>query len=186
MQPRAYLSALAVICIYAGLEIDLKPYEGSYGQGSEEPRDIPSDDLIVQWRDRFPNEQWQWVYGMIAAFGLRPHEVFFCKFIDALTVEVFKGTKTGYHVTRAIQPRWVEDWNLTIENRPSVSGKTMRDYGQFVSTQSVDTNCPLCPTTLPRLCNPGQRRRATPSIRYGSNDGAFPAGASEYLSPLVK
>ena len=24
-------------------------------------------------------EGWQWVYGIVAAYGLRPHEVFFCE-----------------------------------------------------------------------------------------------------------
>lgn len=138
---------LQSLCDYAGLKIDLKPYKGHYGQGSEEPRDIPSDDLIVEWRDRIPNAQWQWVYGMLSTFGLRPHEVFFCEFIDELTLKVVKG-KTGYRITRAIHPHWVNDWDLTNEKRPIVSGQTMRDYGQRINRQFDRYKIPFLPYDL--------------------------------------
>jgi len=46
---------------FAGLAIDLKPYQGRYGDASLKPRDIPSDALIVEWGDRIPNPAWRWV-----------------------------------------------------------------------------------------------------------------------------
>lgn len=133
---------MQALCDYAGLKVDLKPLKGNYGKGSEEPRELPSDDLIVEWRDRLEDSDWQWVYGMIAAFGLRPHEVFACEFIDPLTVKVYKkiqvrggvaDTKTGFRITRAIYPKWAEDWNLIEVDRPKVSGHKPRDYGQRVA-----------------------------------------------------
>jgi hypothetical protein len=58
---------------FAGIQIDLKPYEGIYDQRSVKPRNVPNDDLIVEWRDKIPNASWQWLYGMLATFGVRPH-----------------------------------------------------------------------------------------------------------------
>jgi integrase len=107
---------------FAGLDIDLSEYRGHY---EPESRNIPSDELIVEWRDRIPNTQWQWVYGMMATFGLRPHEVFSCTFPnpdDPLTLHVFRQTKTGFRVTHAIHPEWAQKWNLTQIDAPPVAG----------------------------------------------------------------
>ena len=114
---------------YAGIQIDLAPYRGNYGYKDVKPRDIPSDDLIVEWRDRVPNPAWQWCFGMMATFGLRPHECFFCEFIDDRTVKVLEGTKTGTHTARAILPQWAEQWSLIEVNRPIVTGQRPSDYG---------------------------------------------------------
>lgn len=113
---------------YAGLKVDLSRLAGSYGYRSEAPRDIPDDKLIEQWRDRIPNKGWRWVYGMIAAFGLRPSEAFFCEFIDPVTLRVTR-SKTGPRIVRAIPPEWVERWNLMEIVRPKVTGADLGDYG---------------------------------------------------------
>jgi integrase len=125
---------LQKLCEFAGLQIDLKPYQGNY---EPVPRDIPPDDLIVEWRDRIPNESWQWAYGMLAAFGLRPHELFTCKFPDTkdpLSLHVHHKTKTGFRVTHAIHPEWAMDWNLAAVNMPQVS-RSGREAGQAVCRQ---------------------------------------------------
>lgn len=41
------------LATYAEIEVDLAPYRGNY---EPEPRELPSDDLILEWRDRIPNE----------------------------------------------------------------------------------------------------------------------------------
>jgi integrase len=114
---------------FAGLDIDLSEHSGTYGYAAVKPRDLPDDDLIVIWRDRVPNPAWQWVYGMMATFGLRPHEVFFCEFIDSHTVKILEETKTGSHVARAFPPEWSERWHLIEVKRPPVSGSRPSDYG---------------------------------------------------------
>lgn len=129
------------------MAIDLKPQKGKYGESSTEPRDIPPDELIIQWHDQIPNPQWQWVYGMLATWGLRPHEAFFCEFIDLHTIYVNDG-KTKARTARAIPPEWAEQWNLAEVNRPSVNGKTFRDYGQRVSRQFSRYNLPFVPYDL--------------------------------------
>lgn len=119
------------LCDFAGLEMDLSEYKGKY---EPKPRDIPSDELITEWRDRIPNEAWRWAYGVIATFGLRPHELFTCKFpdrSDPLTLHVDRRTKTGHRVTHAIHPEWARDWNLAAVNMPQVS-RAGREAGQAV------------------------------------------------------
>lgn len=132
---------------FAGVEIDLKPYQGSYGEASLTPRDIPNDRLIVQWREQIENPYWQWVYGMMAAFGLRPHECFFCKFVNPRTLHVLEG-KTGFHVVRPLRPEWVNKWSLTRIHRPDVTGRNYRDYGQRTYRQFERYKVPFNPYDL--------------------------------------
>ncbi|MEB3829270.1 hypothetical protein [Phormidium sp. CCY1219] len=45
--------ALGALAKFASIEIDLKPYQGKYSPYSAiEEKELPSDELIVQWRDR--------------------------------------------------------------------------------------------------------------------------------------
>jgi integrase len=123
------------------IDIDLKQYAGNYGHGSLKPRDLPPDKLVLEWRDRIPNASWQWVYGMIAAFGLRPHEVFACEFVNAYTVRVFEEipdvgeTKTGERIVRAVMPEWAVQWDLLKIKLPPVTASKPGDFGDRNSTQ---------------------------------------------------
>lgn len=132
---------------FANLAIDLKPYQGNYSEKSLTPRDIPSDALIVEWGDLIPNRSWQWVYGMMATFGLRPHECWFCEFVTPRKLEITEG-KTGYHVSRPILPEWVDRWNLTAVDRPNVTGRTFRDYGMRTRRQFQRYGVPFNPYDL--------------------------------------
>jgi hypothetical protein len=55
---------------------------------------VPTDDEVVECRDRLSfNPQWQWVYGVMATSGCRPHETFFCEFTVPLTLKIIEGKK---------------------------------------------------------------------------------------------
>jgi integrase len=120
---------LQALANYAGLKIDLSDRSGEYGRKSLTPRDLPSDEDVKEWRDRVPSPAWRWVYGMIATFGLRPHEVFFCEFNDEYSVRISAETKTGSRIAYAIHPEWVSEWGLMDICRPNVTGKIPSDYG---------------------------------------------------------
>lgn len=132
---------------FAGLMIDLEPYIGEY---EPEPRDLPDDEAILEWRDKIPNPAWQWAYGSMAAFGIRPHEVFACEPIDEVTLKVHGNTKTGTRITRAIHPEWAEKWNLIEMNAPQTTQTNNRLRGQLVSHQfgSDRYNVPFRPYDL--------------------------------------
>lgn len=70
-------------------------------------------------------EQWQWIYGMLATYGLRPHEVFAIDlkaYLDPLNTKhlvylnptLTEGTKTGERECGIppLLPEWVELFNL--------------------------------------------------------------------------
>ncbi|XGV99608.1 MAG: hypothetical protein ACAF41_11800 [Leptolyngbya sp. BL-A-14] len=132
---------------FAGLQVDLSSYSGAY---EPEPRDIPTDEAIIEWRDRIPNQSWQWVYGMLATFGLRPHEAFACEFIDPLTLKVHQDTKTGSRTTRAILPEWAKQWQLIEVKCPNTRSKSIKGRGGLVSRQfgSERYNLPFVPYDL--------------------------------------
>jgi len=96
---------------FAKLTVDFSAFEGSYGPSKVKERDIPSDQTIAAQWSKIPNPAWQWVYGMMAAYGLRDHEVFFTEWTDE-GLWVMKG-KTGKRlVFQALYPEWTDEWNL--------------------------------------------------------------------------
>jgi hypothetical protein len=71
---------------FAGIDINLKQYQGSYSVSKAKPRDLPTDVMIVEWRDRIKYAPWKWVYGMLATYGLRPHEAFFANLLKMIRI----------------------------------------------------------------------------------------------------
>ena len=50
---------------------------GGYGLHRARFRQLPSDPQILEAMLRIPNPGWRLVYGLMATYGLRNHEVFF-------------------------------------------------------------------------------------------------------------
>lgn len=133
---------------FAKVTVDLKPYEGGYGAAAVKPREIPEDEVIVEWRDRIPNDSWQWVFGMLATFGLRPHEAFFVsEFIDPHTIRVSEG-KTGPRITQAFRPEWAELWNLQDIKKPPCTWRRYNDLGMRCCRQFERYKVPFSPYSL--------------------------------------
>jgi integrase len=133
---------------FAEIEVSLSRYQGNYGQSKVEKRDLPSDEAIAQWRDQIPNPTWQWVYGMMAAFGLRDHECFFCEFTNnPYELKVLEG-KTGARITRALYPEWCDRWDLKTVKKPNVTGRNYEDYGDRVGKRFKSYGLPFVPYDL--------------------------------------
>ena len=99
-----------------------------------------------EWRDRIPNPSWQWAYGMMATFGLRPHEIYACDIIGSFPVRVHEDTKTGERTTRAIMPEWSERWNLVNDSqRPKTNVKSLKARGNYPCTQFKRYKLPFTP-----------------------------------------
>lgn len=119
---RKYLcSALKRLAEFAEIECNLSKYQGDYSHRKVKARKLPSDQLIEQIRDtifiqgraRQEAYNWQWVYGVMAAYGLRNHEIFYCK-IDPeppYACHVSEG-KTGSRIVYPLYPEWAERWGL--------------------------------------------------------------------------
>ncbi|MEO0852755.1 MAG: integrase [Cyanobacteria bacterium J06648_11] len=112
--------ALQRLAKFAGIPIDLREYMG-YEQSQVQPRLLPGDDQITAWRETIANPAWQYVYGLIACYGLRPHEIFHLKFDEFPILEVGENTKTGWRYVTPLYPEWAEVWHLDRYNLPAVS-----------------------------------------------------------------
>lgn len=133
---------------HAAIEIDLKIYRGNYNSSNPtETRELPTDNQIIEQQVKIPNPSWRWIYGVIATFGLRPHEAWLCYFIDQETLQVVEG-KTGERQVKALFPEWVERWGLLNMERPKVTAKVYRDYGDRTSTQFDRYAIPFSPYDL--------------------------------------
>lgn len=112
-------SKLQELANFAGVKVDLLKFKGNYGASKVQHRDIPSDELIAECWAKIPNPQWQWMYGIMAACGLRDHECFFCEWTDS-GLQVLKG-KTGPRlVFQPLYPEWVAAWDLKEINLPFI------------------------------------------------------------------
>ena len=101
--------------------------------------------------DDIPNPAWRFVYGMMATYGLRNHEVFFCDCTQLKSgsadssnsseavIEVLPTTKTGSHEVWPFYPEWVQRFDLGAVNLPNIktdlTETTLQRVGQQVTTQ---------------------------------------------------
>ncbi|MBD2019411.1 site-specific integrase [Leptolyngbya sp. FACHB-36] len=136
----------------AGIELKLDRLRGSYSPRAVQPRDLPSDQLIVEWRDQIEDPAWQWVYGMLATYGLRNHEVFLLD-LESLkeppgALTVLDG-KTGGGRVYPFLPEWWELWNLADAKVPNIlPGKDHSTLGMRVTKYFARHNFPFTPYAL--------------------------------------
>ncbi|MBE9182326.1 site-specific integrase [Oculatella sp. LEGE 06141] len=153
-------TALGALANFLNLELptDLKTYWGNYSPSQTQIRQLPSDQDIVTAIDRIPNPAWRFVYGIMATYGLRNHEVFFCDYSQLAQgepqaiIEVLNTTKTGEHDVWPFYPEWVEQFNLRQIDLPPVSTDlnqtTLRRIGQQVTNQFCRYQIPFSPYDL--------------------------------------
>lgn len=126
---------------FAGVPVDLKPYQGRYSASEVEPRNLPDDATIALTWAQIKNESWRWIFGMIATFGLRSHECFYldCQELSdgGHMVRVTEG-KTGGRLVWACYPEWVEQFNLRRVILPQVTGRQHSDFTQRVCHYFTD------------------------------------------------
>lgn len=110
------------IAKFAGLPCDFSRLTGSYSVKSTEARNIPDDlEIMSAWK-LIKNPSWQWVYGVMATYGLRNHEVFrldLCNFRKRQIITVQEG-KTGFRRVWAVYPEWIDYFGLTNVSVPKV------------------------------------------------------------------
>jgi len=148
-----YCMALGTLAKLAGLECDLGQYKGKYSPSQVTERDIPSDALIVEWFQKIKNPAWRWVYGMMATYGLRNHEVFKLDH-DRLrqgdrVVTVLNDTKTGFRQVWAFQPQWWEQFELQDVALPNIDlNRPNSSIGHSVTEYFGDFGLPFTPYDL--------------------------------------
>lgn len=132
---KRYCIALNALAKFAGLSLDTKGLKGCYSSKYVKARELPPDETIVTWYRNIPSPEWQWAYGMMATFGLRPHELFLVDFqrLEISGRAYVKDGKTGYRLVFPYYSEWVGDFRLRDINNPKVTGKCNSDLGSRVT-----------------------------------------------------
>ncbi|WP_041391435.1 site-specific integrase [Prochlorococcus marinus] len=157
-------TALNALANYLKIKLPDNWRKKSYGYGLHKAqfRKLPSDAQIEEAYQLIPNPEWKLVFGLMATYGLRNHEVFFCD-ISCLKndgdkiLRVFPNTKTGEHQVWPFPPQWINlfDLNQLGENsntlpkiETDLSQTTLQQVGKRVSEQFRRYNLPLTPYDL--------------------------------------
>ena len=157
-------TALAALARHVGLALpeDWRQEAGGYGLHQARFRQLPTDAQILKAVLQIPNPRWRLAYGLMATYGLRNHEVFFCD-LSALAdhgdrvIRVLHTTKTGEHQVWPFQPEWVDRFSLSSLGRsqdalPQIQTDlrrtTLQQVGRRVSEQFRRYDLPITPYDL--------------------------------------
>ena len=145
----------------------------------------PSDQEIIKLREKIPNPKWRWVFSMIATYGLRTHEIFFCDAEDLLSksnkhnaIRIGSETKTGERLVYPLRPEWVEQFELKDIQKPSIKldpERSMKDISNNVARVFREHNLGFIPYAL-------RHAWAIRSIHHGLN----PSIASKMMGHSVQ
>ncbi|BAZ02266.1 integrase family protein [Tolypothrix tenuis PCC 7101] len=134
---KRYCLALGVLARFAGVEFDPSLYMGNYSPKRRKPRELPTDKQISECFLTIDNPKWRWVFGMLATYGLRNHEVFFLDLDDLRdgnkVLTVLDG-KTGFRRVWPFHPEWIDQFDLTSVKMPQINlNRTNTAIGGTVS-----------------------------------------------------
>jgi len=153
-------TALKAFAEYFSIDLpqDWDSLWGSYSSSKTQRRALPSDEEILAGYERIPNPAWRFVYGIMATYGLRNHEVFFCDYSHLTEgdpegmITVLETTKTGLHDVWPFYPDWIDRFRLRTvllpEIKTDLAQTTLQRIGQRVSTQFKRYQIPFSPYDL--------------------------------------
>ena len=156
--------ALAALARHLQLELpdDWRDRAAGYGLHLTRFRPLPTDSQILELVLQIPNPRWRLAYGLMATYGLRNHEVFFCDG-SALApgadrvLRVLPTSKTGEHQVWPFQPEWIDHFDLGRLGRdpnalPIVNldlrRTTLQQVGRRVAEQFRRYGLPITPYDL--------------------------------------
>lgn len=88
---------------------------------------VPTDDEVVEWI-RLAEDCPAWYFGMMAAYGLRPHEIEGSQIIDRDYLQVPEATKTGFRTVVPLHREWVDLFDLKKRRiRPILGSRSERN-----------------------------------------------------------
>ncbi|MEA5595476.1 site-specific integrase [Rivularia sp. UHCC 0363] len=145
------------------LDIDLSAYAG---KPIVQERHLPDDDKIIAAYDKFADyaatrkrtikkayvnswKLWQWCYGMLATYGLRPRELFVNPDIEHWlntkninhTWKVDSETKTGSREVLPFYPEWLEKFDLKNIEYLQMLKEIVEDKKTWRDINTVRINC---------------------------------------------
>ena len=114
-----------------------------------QPVEVPTDAQIIEWVQG-AQEPARWYWGMMACYGLRPHEVEGAQLIKRDLCQVAEGTKTGFRTVVPLPREWVEQFGLRDRRlRPRLVEVDRPDAaGKWLSVQIKRQGIPWRPYAL--------------------------------------
>jgi integrase len=144
---RVALAASAVAqALDLGLEVvqQLRDLGKGYSpQKDAAPRDLPADSRIEEVIDALPRE-WQWVAGICAVYGARPHEALLMAQVQPNGLVAITGGKTGARQGLPLPKGWIERWALTEKRLPAINlERDHRTVGAQLGVALKRHGCPF-------------------------------------------
>lgn len=99
---------------FAGIQTDFSELRKGARHAPILPSDLPTDSRIVEIWEGLKSPAWQWIYGMLAAYGLRPSEIFQIDLATLVSGEPLRinGGKTGERLIYPCPAGWIDRFNL--------------------------------------------------------------------------
>lgn len=149
---KRYCMVLKALAKFAKLDFDPRSLSGKYSPTQTQQRDIPEDVTIVEWYHKLENPTWKWVFGMLAAYGLRNHEIYRVNLSPLKkgnpVITVLKG-KTGSRSVYPIYEEWFEDFKLCEVKSPDADlTRTNVGLGNNVTHYFARKKIPFSPYDL--------------------------------------
>jgi integrase len=125
------------LALFAGLSTNFTLL--AKGHETQIKRALPTDEEIEAMRESIKNPAWQWVFGMLAAYGLRPHEIFHldCQelYNEPGWLKVLSNTKTSERIVLPLKAEWRYQWQLWDIKMPNIRtiGKNNQELGQKIT-----------------------------------------------------
>lgn len=138
---RQTVLALSALAKLAGLSVDLSVYRGNYSSGTVNPRDLPNDREIVRSRELLTDARSLWVYGMMATYGLRNHEIFHLDLSSIAKngeIRVLDETKTNGRLVLPCYLEWVDEWGLTNPFIPKLNRAVETYKNEYLGEKITD------------------------------------------------
>jgi hypothetical protein len=119
---KAALAATAVAqALGMGMEAvqELRELGKGYSPSRATPRNLPADPVIIETIDAMPTD-WQWVAGICATYGTRPHEALLMASVEGNGLVVISGGKTGARKGLPLPKPWIDRWDLHAKRLPAI------------------------------------------------------------------
>ncbi|MFN7896248.1 MAG: integrase [Cyanobacteriota bacterium] len=120
-------AALAATAVAQALEMGTDAVQELRGLGKgytplkdAAPRHLPADEEIVGLIDGLPSG-WQWVAGICATYGARPHEALLMAEVESNGLVVIRGGKTGARQGLPLPKAWISRWELQDKRLPAIN-----------------------------------------------------------------
>lgn len=133
--------AYSALLNFLDIKHDLTRYKGSYKPTKK--RELPTEEeILYYYENNCKSPQWRWVFGIIACYGVRPHEVFRCDpsgiTYDDPALKILENSKTGERIVYPIPSAELPiKWNLQEIKLPRINteGKSNQILGNKISTR---------------------------------------------------